>query len=81
MLPVAEVVDAIAEQNGFAGVVSVDRGGAIEFLKAYGLADRAWRVPNTVDTRFALASGVKGTELSPGRRRAPRGGRRPSLQL
>jgi CubicO group peptidase (beta-lactamase class C family) len=60
MLPVAEVVDAIAEQNGFAGVVSVDRGGAIEFLKAYGLAHRAWRVPNAVDTRFAIASGVKG---------------------
>ena len=60
MLPVAEVVDAIAEQNGFAGVVSVDRGGEIEFLKAYGLADRAWMVPNTVDTRFAIASGVKG---------------------
>jgi CubicO group peptidase (beta-lactamase class C family) len=60
MLPVAEVVDAIVEQNGFAGVVSVDRGGAIEFLKAYGLAHRAWRVPNAVDTRFAIASGVKG---------------------
>jgi len=60
MLPVAEVVDAIAEQNGFAGVVSVDRGGAVEFLKAYGLAHRAWRVPNAVDTRFGIASGTKG---------------------
>jgi CubicO group peptidase (beta-lactamase class C family) len=60
MLSVAEVVDAIAERNGFAGVVSVDRGGAIVFLKAYGLAHRAWGVPNTVDTRFAIASGVKG---------------------
>jgi CubicO group peptidase (beta-lactamase class C family) len=60
MLPEAEVVDAIVEQNGFAGVVSVDRGGAIEFRKAYGLAHRGWRVPNAVDTRFALASGVKG---------------------
>jgi CubicO group peptidase (beta-lactamase class C family) len=60
MLPVAEVVDAIAEQNGFAGVVSVDRGGEVEFLKAYGLAHRAWMVPNAVDTRFAIASGVKG---------------------
>lgn len=60
MLPVAEVVEAIAEQNGFAGVVSVDRGGDIEFLKAYGLAHRAWMVPNAVDTRFAIASGVKG---------------------
>ena len=60
MLAVAEVVDAVAEQSGFAGVVSVDRGGAVEFLEAYGLAHRGWNVANTVDTRFALASGVKG---------------------
>jgi len=60
MLPVAEAIEAIAEQNGFAGVVSVDRGGDVEFRKAYGLAHRAWMVPNTVDTRFAIASGVKG---------------------
>ena len=60
MLPLADVVDAIAEQHGFAGVVSVDRGGEIEFAKAYGLAHRAWMMPNAVDTRFAIASGVKG---------------------
>lgn len=56
----SEVVDSIAEETGFAGVVSVHRGGEIEFARAYGLAHRAHKVPNTVDTRFAIASGTKG---------------------
>src|SRR5204862_3571794 len=30
------------------------------FEGAYGFAQRAWGVPNTVDTRFGIASGVKG---------------------
>jgi CubicO group peptidase (beta-lactamase class C family) len=55
-----EAVDAIAEENGFAGVVSVDRGGQIEFVRAYGFAHRAYEIPNAVDTRFAIASGTKG---------------------
>ncbi len=60
MLPRPETIDPVAEQNGFAGVVCVDRGGDIEFVKAYGLADRAHQIPNTAATRFAIASGTKG---------------------
>jgi CubicO group peptidase (beta-lactamase class C family) len=60
MLSLTEAVDSIADQNGFAGVVCVDRGGEIEFVKAYGLAHRAYKIPNTVDTRFGIASGTKG---------------------
>ena len=60
MLPWAEVIDPVADQNGFAGVVSVHRGGQAEFARAYGLADRARQIPNTVRTRFAIASGTKG---------------------
>ncbi|MEV6493895.1 serine hydrolase domain-containing protein [Actinoplanes sp. NPDC051633] len=55
-----DAMDAIAEQHGFAGVVSVDRDGQIEFVKAYGFAHRGYRIPNTVDTRFGIASGTKG---------------------
>ena len=55
-----EAVDALAAEHSFAGVVSVDRGGDVEFARAYGLAHRAHRIPNTVDTRFAIASGTKG---------------------
>jgi CubicO group peptidase (beta-lactamase class C family) len=60
MLPLPRAIDAIAEETGFAGVVAVDRGGEIELAKAYGYAHRAHQVPNTVDTRFAIASGSKG---------------------
>jgi CubicO group peptidase (beta-lactamase class C family) len=60
VLPWSEAIGPVAEENGFAGVVSVDRGGTTEFARAYGLADRARQIPNTVATRFAIASGTKG---------------------
>jgi CubicO group peptidase (beta-lactamase class C family) len=41
--------------DGFSGVVRI--GGE---AWAFGLADRAHGIPNTVDTQFATASGVKG---------------------
>jgi CubicO group peptidase (beta-lactamase class C family) len=37
----------------------VDRSGDMELCAAYGLADRAHEIPNTVATVFALASGAK----------------------
>ena len=55
-----DVVDALAAETGFSGVVRVDRGGAVEFQKAYGLADRRHEIPNTLDTQFGIASGGKG---------------------
>lgn len=56
----AAAINSLADQSGFAGVVSVDRGGEIEFGQAYGLAHRGFQIPNTFDTRFAIASGTKG---------------------
>jgi CubicO group peptidase (beta-lactamase class C family) len=53
-------VNRIAAETAFSGVVRVDRGGGIEFVKAYGLAHRGWEIPNEVDTRFGIASGTKG---------------------
>ncbi|AXB46404.1 serine hydrolase domain-containing protein [Amycolatopsis albispora] len=44
----------------FAGVARADRGGETVFAQAYGYAHRAYEVPNTLETRFALASGTKG---------------------
>ena len=43
----------------FSGVVLVREGGHTVFEKAYGLANRAEPIPNTPDTRFAIASGCK----------------------
>lgn len=53
-------LDALAAEHGFSGVISVDRPGETGFRRAYGLAHRAYGIPNTVDTRFAIASGAKG---------------------
>ncbi|WP_430645039.1 serine hydrolase domain-containing protein [Agromyces sp. GXS1127] len=52
-------VDAIAAASAFAGVVSVDRAGEPELVRAYGFAHRALGVPNTPETRIAIASGSK----------------------
>jgi CubicO group peptidase (beta-lactamase class C family) len=60
MLASQDAVDSIARETGFSGVVRVDRPDGIEFAKAYGLADRAHGIANTTDTRFAIASGMKG---------------------
>jgi CubicO group peptidase (beta-lactamase class C family) len=53
-------IDKIAQETGFSGVVWIDRAGQVEFAKAYGLANRTYRVPNSLDTRFGIASGSKG---------------------
>ncbi|ONI75727.1 serine hydrolase [Kribbella sp. ALI-6-A] len=53
-------IDEIADRTGFSGVVWIDRAGQIEFAKAYGQANRTYGVPNTLDTRFGIASGSKG---------------------
>jgi CubicO group peptidase (beta-lactamase class C family) len=53
-------VDEVAERTGFSGVVRLDRDGETELCAAYGFADRAHEVRNTVETQFATASGSKG---------------------
>ena len=53
-------IDRIAAETGFSGVVRVDRGERGRARQ--GLRSRAsgFGVPNTVDTRFGIASGTKG---------------------
>lgn len=51
-------LDEVARTANFSGVVRVDEDGQV-FEKAYGLAHRGYKIPNTVDTRFAIASGCK----------------------
>jgi CubicO group peptidase (beta-lactamase class C family) len=45
--------------NHFAGVVLVTRHDTVLLQQAYGLADQEWAVPNTPETKFALASVTK----------------------
>jgi CubicO group peptidase (beta-lactamase class C family) len=52
-------LDALASEREFSGVVRVDRMARVELAKAYGLAHRGFEIPNTLDTRFGIASGAK----------------------
>ena len=47
-------------RTDFSGAIRVDDRDGTRLAAAYGLAHRAHGIPNTVDTRFAIASGVKG---------------------
>ncbi len=60
MTSLRDSVDRIAADTGFSGAVRVERDGSVELEAAYGLADRAFGVPNTPATRFAVASVTKG---------------------
>ncbi|HYS53802.1 MAG TPA: serine hydrolase domain-containing protein [Thermoanaerobaculia bacterium] len=49
---VVEYVDA----GLFSGVVLVSKGDTIVYQKAFGYAERAFKVPNTMETKFHIAS-------------------------
>jgi CubicO group peptidase (beta-lactamase class C family) len=53
-------IEEIAAESAFAGVVRIDRGDELVFERAYGLARRDSGQPNTPETQFAIASGLKG---------------------
>ncbi|HTG50268.1 MAG TPA: serine hydrolase domain-containing protein, partial [Gemmatimonadales bacterium] len=62
-LPEGEMLDEIgrhlagaAERDEFSGVVLVAKGGRTILPRTYGLADRSWRIPNRLNTKFNLAS-------------------------
>ncbi len=52
-------LDARATSDELSGVVSIDVDGDPHFAAAYGMADRAHAIANTVDTRFGMASASK----------------------
>jgi CubicO group peptidase (beta-lactamase class C family) len=53
------VVRAFVARGAFSGVVLVADRGAVVYQHAFGQANREWRVPNTVATRFRIASTTK----------------------
>lgn len=59
MRSLEDLIDVTAKAECFSGVVRVDRRGRTEIAKAYGYADRAYGVPNTVNTQFGTASATK----------------------
>jgi CubicO group peptidase (beta-lactamase class C family) len=53
-------VRRIALGTGFSGVVRIDKADDFQFSEAFGWAHRGFKIPNTDDTQFAVASGGKG---------------------
>ena len=53
---IADYVQPYVDTNNFSGTILVARDGKPLFAKAYGLADREGRTPNTLLTRFHVAS-------------------------
>jgi CubicO group peptidase (beta-lactamase class C family) len=54
-----DLVTARAAEHGFSGAVRVSRDRSTLVAAAFGEADRAAAIPNTIDTRFGIASGTK----------------------
>lgn len=52
-------LDAFLADQEFNGVVVVRKAGGVIFERASGLASRRWNVPNTLETRFDIASITK----------------------
>jgi D-alanyl-D-alanine carboxypeptidase len=52
----ASRADRLAGEGQFSGAVLVAKDGRVLFSRAYGLADRERRIPNTVRTRFRIGS-------------------------
>lgn len=50
---------AVATENGFTGAIRVETGDGCLFEAAFGMADRAHGIPNTLATQFGVASGSK----------------------
>ncbi len=48
--------EELVKSDQFSGAVLVARSGKVLFQKAWGLADRASKAPNTVDTQFRMGS-------------------------
>jgi CubicO group peptidase (beta-lactamase class C family) len=59
MRALKDLIDVTADAEGFSGVVRVDRRSRTEIAQAYGYADRAYGMANTLDTQFGTASATK----------------------
>jgi len=49
-------INRLVRADAFSGVVVVAKDGKPIYQRAVGLADRRWKIPNRIDTRFNIAS-------------------------
>ena len=54
-----QLIEQTALETEFSGAVSIFKQGAAVYRCAYGERDRSNHLPNTVETRFGIASGTK----------------------
>lgn len=54
-----ELMTKLVNADRFSGVLLVAKDGKPFYQKAFGTANRAWRIPNRLNTRFNLASMTK----------------------
>lgn len=54
-----EYMDGFNKAHDFSGVVFIEKNGKKIYTKAFGEANREWKIPNTIDTRFQIASVTK----------------------
>lgn len=52
-------VDSLAKAKNLSGTVVIERGGKVAYAKSFGLANRQFKTPNTVETRYKVASITK----------------------
>lgn len=53
------MMTALVRDDGFSGTIYVAKNGRPIYARAFGLANRAWNIPNRIDTKFNLASITK----------------------
>src|SRR6516165_8606950 len=53
------LVEAYLHSDLFSGSVLVAHHHQVLFRRSFGLADRAWEIPNTPETRFRIGSVTK----------------------
>jgi CubicO group peptidase (beta-lactamase class C family) len=54
-----ETLNTSIDEHAFSGVISIRRQGTVIYERAAGYADRSNQLPNTLETRFGIASGTK----------------------
>lgn len=59
LLDTASIIKVMQDHADFSGVVHIREDSKTLFGAAYGYANRSDELPNTLDTRFAIASGNK----------------------
>jgi CubicO group peptidase (beta-lactamase class C family) len=57
---IGRALEELLEASEFSGAVRIDDGAGATVAAVRGMADRAAGIPNTLDTRFAIASATKG---------------------